>query len=174
MLALATTSAAASLSMSCARRASQSPRASTNVTRGGLMGSAHCRKPDRLVRRRADVDNTRSSLRSRPLIQLRFTSSRSRVSARGSVAAMCVSGMARERQVFPEMHGDVDGVGAQRDAKVAGESAAAQELGQRRVELAIAGRCEEGVLDVQTRMARKQSVADEARLHLRQHAGARA
>jgi hypothetical protein len=72
------------------------------------------------------------------------------------------------------MHGDVDGVGAQRDAKVAGETAAAQEFGERRVELAVAGRCEEGIFDLQTRMARKQSIADEARLHLRQQAGARA
>ena len=95
------------------------------------------------------------------------------MSARGSVAAMCVSGLRGERQVFPEMHGDVDGVGAQRDAEIAGETAAAQELGQRRVELAVAGGREKGVLDLQTRMAREQRIADEARLHLRQQAGAR-
>ena len=96
------------------------------------------------------------------------------MSARGSVAAMCVSGLRGERQVFPEMHGDVDGVGAQRDAEIAGEAAAAQELGQRGVELAIGRGSKEGVLDLQARMAREQSVADQARLHLRQHAGARA
>ena len=72
------------------------------------------------------------------------------------------------------MHGDVDGIGAQRDAEIAGEPAAAQKLGQRCVELAVAGGSQEGILDLQTRMARKQSIADEARLHLRQHAGARA
>jgi hypothetical protein len=36
------------------------------------------------------------------------------------------------------MHGDIDGVGTQRDAEVAGKSAALEELGQRGIELAIA------------------------------------
>ena len=72
------------------------------------------------------------------------------------------------------MHGDVDGVGAQRHAEVAGETATPQQLGQRRIELAIGRGSKKGVLDLQTRVARAQSVADQARLHLRQHAGARA
>ena len=138
MLALATTSAAASPSMSCASRASQSPRASTKVTRGGFVGSAHCRKPDRLVRRRAEDDNTRSSLRSRPASQLALHQQQvARVGARqrGGDVRQRVGG---ERQVLPQVHGDIDGVGAQRHAEVAGKTAAAQELGQRGIELAIA------------------------------------
>ncbi len=153
MLALATTSAAASPSMSCASRASQSPRASTNVTRGGLPGSAHCRKPERLVRRRADDDNTRSSPRSRLASQARFDQQQvARVGARqrGSDVCQRVGG---ERQVFPQVHGDVDGVGTQRDTEIAGEAAApAQQLGHRRVELAVAGGREKGVLDLQAGM----------------------
>ena len=88
----------------------------------------------------ARTRTTRAARRASRSASSRFTSSRSRVSARGSVAAMCVSGLRGERQVLPEMHGDVDGVGAQRDAQIAGEPAAPQQLGQRRVELAIAGR----------------------------------
>ena len=156
MLALATTSAAASPFMSCSRRASQSPRASTKVTSGGLTGSAHCRNPDRLVRRRADDDNTRSSAcvaAGEPAALHEQQVARVGARQRGGDVRQRVGG---ERQVFPQMHGDVDGVGAQRDAEITGEAAAAQELGQRRVELAVAGRGEKGVFDFEPRMARAQ------------------
>ena len=79
------------------------------------------------------------------------------MSARGKRGGDVRQRIAGERQVFPEVHGDVDGVGAQRHAEVAGESAAAQQLGQRGVELAVAGRVRKEYLDLQTRMAREQA-----------------
>ena len=140
MLAFATTSAAQSEFINCSSRAMQSPRASTKVTSGARMGSAHCRKPERFVRRRADDDNTRSSRAIAPGEPAAFHEQQvARIGARqgrGDVRQR----MRGERQVFPQMHGDVDGVRAQRDAEIAGEAAAAQEFGQRRVELAIGGR----------------------------------
>ena len=54
-----------------------------------------------------------------------------RACRRAAAWRRCASaGCVAERQVLPQVHGDVDGVGAQRHAEVAGETAAPQELGQ--------------------------------------------